>query len=198
MGGKILKINIYIVYKKRYMDKIILDGIQTICASIGILLGVCLIATKPRLFQPLSIISLILTFIMYIIYYQFYNSLIFLIGFGLITGFTFLGIVALFIGTAFLSFGITLLFKPSLVFLIFFSLLLALFIQLIGVFFAPGVFGGSGLELSIVTFGSILLSLIYQLLPTYANQPKNFLVFLYTIEFIIKLIFNRKSLKNNL
>ena len=178
-----------------------MDTIQSICASIGILLGISLIATNPGLFQPLSIISLILTFIMYIIYYQFYNSLIFLIGFGLITGFTISGILALSIGTigigsvgtAFLSFGITLLFKPLLGFLIFFSFLLALFIQLIGGFYAPGVFGGSGLELCIASFGSILLSLIYQLLPTYANQPRNFRIFLYTIEFIIKLIFNRKS-----
>ena len=36
------------------------------------------------------------------------------------------------------------------------GLLIAMFVQLIGGFFAPGVFGGSGLELIIAGFGTVL------------------------------------------
>ena len=39
------------------------------------------------------------------------------------------------------------------------GLLIAMFVQLIGGFFAPGVFGGSGLELIIAGFGTVLFSL---------------------------------------
>jgi hypothetical protein len=36
------------------------------------------------------------------------------------------------------------------------GLLIAMFVQLIGGFFAPGVFGGSGFELMIAGFGTVL------------------------------------------
>ena len=102
-----------------------------------------------------------------------------LTGFSLLTGFTLSGIVALAIGTigigsvgtAALATGITFVIASytgqrmsdsvgqalsGVVGLGLIGLLIAMFVQLIGGFFAPGVFGGSGLELIIAGFGTVL------------------------------------------
>jgi len=102
-----------------------------------------------------------------------------LTGFSLLTGFTLSGIVALAIGTigigsvgtAALATGITFVIASytgqrmsdsvgqalsGVVGLGLIGLLIAMFFQLIGGFFAPGVFGGSGLELIIAGFGTVL------------------------------------------
>ena len=100
-------------------------------------------------------------------------------GFSLLTGFTLSGIVALAIGTigigsvgtAALATGITFVIASytgqrmsdsvgqalsGVVGLGLIGLLIAMFVQLIGGFFAPGFFGGSGLELIIAGFGTVL------------------------------------------
>ena len=102
-----------------------------------------------------------------------------LTGFSLLTGFTLSGIVALAIGTigigsvgtAALATGITFVIASytgqrmsdsvgqalsGVVGLGLIGLVIAMFVQLIGGFFAPGVFGGSGLELIIAGFGTVL------------------------------------------
>ena len=153
-----------------------------VLTSLGVLAGVSLIATNPGLFQPLSIVALIAELILFFIATSAANNakaLPLLTGFSLLTGFTLSGIVALAIGTigigsvgtAALATGITFVIASytgqrmsdsvgqalsGVVGLGLIGLLIAMFVQLIGGFFAPGVFGGSGLELIIAGFGTVL------------------------------------------
>jgi len=157
-----------------------------VLTSLGVLAGVSLIATNPGLFQPLSIVALIAELILFFIATSAANNannakaLPLLTGFSLLTGFTLSGIVALAIGTigigsvgtAALATGITFVIASytgqrmsdsvgqalsGVVGLGLIGLLIAMFVQLIGGFFAPWVFGGSGLELIIAGFGTVLL-----------------------------------------
>ena len=156
-----------------------------VLTSLGVLAGVSLIATNPGLFQPLSIVALIAELILFFIATSAANNannskaLPLLTTFSLLTGFTLSGIVALAIGTigigsvgtAALATGITFVIASytgqrmsdsvgqalsGVVGLGLIGLLIAMFVQLIGGFFAPGVFGGSGLELIIAGFGTVL------------------------------------------
>ena len=113
-----------------------------VLTSLGVLAGVSLIATNPALFQPLSIVALAIG----------------TIGIGsvgtaaLATGITF--VIASYTGQRMSdSVGQAL---SGVVGLGLIGLLIAMFVQLIGGFFAPGVFGGSGLELIIAGFGTVL------------------------------------------
>ena len=141
-----------------------------VLTSLGVLAGISLIATNPTLFQPLSIVALIAELILFFIATSAANNannakaLPLLTGFSLLTGFTLSGIVALATGITFViasytgqrmsdSVGQAL---SGVVGLGLIGLLIAMFVQLIGGFFAPGVFGGSGLELIIAGFGTVL------------------------------------------
>jgi len=153
-----------------------------VLTSLGVLAGISLIASNPTLFQPLSIIALIAELVLFFVATSAANNakaLPLLTGFSLLTGFTLSGIVALAIGTvgigsvgtAALATGITFVIASytgqrmsdsvgqalsSVVGLGLIGLLIAMFVQLIGGFFAPGLFGGSGLELLIAGFGTVL------------------------------------------
>ncbi len=156
-----------------------------VLTSLGVLAGISLIATNPGLFQPLSIVAIIAELVLFFIATSAANNannskaLPLLTGFSLLTGFTLSGIVALAIGTigigsvgtAALATGITFVIASytgqrmsdsvgqalsGVVGLGLIGLLIAMFVQLIGGFFAPGVFGGSGFELMIAGFGTVL------------------------------------------
>ena len=138
-----------------------------VLTSLGVLAGVSLIATNPGLFQPLSIVALIAELVLFFIATSATNNannakaLPLLTGFSLLTGFTLSGIVALAIGTigigsvgtAALATGITFVIASytgemsdsvgqalsGVVGLGLIGLLIAMFVQLIGGFFARGV-----------------------------------------------------------
>ncbi len=156
-----------------------------VLTALGVLSGISLLASNPSLFQPLSIAAIIGELVLFFMATSAANNanngkaLPLLTGFSLLTGFTLSGIVALAIGTvgigavgtAALATGITFVIASyagrrmsdsvgqalsGVVGLGLIGLIIAMVVQLIGGFFAPGMFGGSGLELMIAGFGTVL------------------------------------------
>ena len=151
----------------------------------GVLGGLTLQASNPTLFMPLFWVALIGNFILFFVAQNVAvkgnnsTALPLLSAYSLITGYTLSGIVALAIGTAgigavgtaALATGITFAVASvvgrrmsdtvgqalsGVVGLGLIGLLIAMVVQIIGGIFAPGMFGGSGFELLIAGFGTIL------------------------------------------
>tara|TARA_Y100001978_G_scaffold187277_1_gene187715 strand:+ start:219 stop:956 length:738 start_codon:yes stop_codon:yes gene_type:complete len=156
-----------------------------VLTAFGVLSGVSLLFSNPSLFRPLSFIALIAELVLFFMATSAANNannqkaLPLLSGFSLLTGFTLSGIVALAtvqigigsVATAALATGLTFVVASytgqrmsdsvgqalsGVVGLGIMGLIIAMVIQLIGGFFAPGMFGGTGLELIIAGFGTVL------------------------------------------
>ncbi len=156
-----------------------------VLTALGVLSGLSLLASNPALFQPLSFVALIAELVLFFMATSAANNannskaLPLLTGFSLLTGFTLSGIVAIAIGTAGIGSVGTAAFATGITFVIasfvgrrmsdsvgqalsgavglgLIGLLIAMVVQLIGGFFVPGMFGGTGLELMIAGFGTVL------------------------------------------
>ena len=148
-----------------------------VLTALGVLRGLSLLASNPALFQPYSFVALIAEIVLFFMATSAANNannskaLPLLTAFSLLTGFTLSGIVAIAIGTAAFATGITFVIASSVgrkmsdsvgqalsgaVGLGLIGLIIAMVVQLIGGFFAPGMFGGSGFELMIAGFGTVL------------------------------------------
>tara|TARA_Y100001970_G_scaffold294110_1_gene446946 strand:- start:4879 stop:5616 length:738 start_codon:yes stop_codon:yes gene_type:complete len=156
-----------------------------VLTSIGVLGGVSLLFSNPTLFRPLSFVALIAELVLFFMATSAAKNannakaLPLLSGFSLLTGFTLSGIVALAavqigigsVATAALATGVTFVVASytgqrmsdsvgqalsGVVGLGLVGLIIAMVVQLIGGFFAPNMFGGTGLELLIAGFGTIL------------------------------------------
>ena len=206
-------------------------GGAMILTSLGILFGITLIYTNPSLFKPIYFDNLIVEISLFFVAKRASNnsnnsrSLILLILFSLLTGFALSGIVGLVIGTngmgsvgtAALATGIIFLIASYTVHTIsnsvrqalsrvvslgLIGLLIAFFIQFIGGFFAPGVFGRSVFDFINAGFGTALFVIIsfldfYTMPRKYSD--KNYLVgalsmyltytnlILYTLRFMVPL-----------
>jgi FtsH-binding integral membrane protein len=150
----------------------------------GVIGGLALMASSPALFMPLFWVALIGNFILFFVAQNAAmkgnnaTALPILTAYSLITGFTLSGIVAMAIGTAgigaigtaALATGITFVIASmvgrnmsdnlgqalsGVVGLGILGLLIAMVVQIVGSIFVPG-FGGSGLELLIAGFGTVL------------------------------------------
>ncbi len=151
----------------------------------GVIGGLSLQAANPSLFMPLFWVALIGNFVLFFVAQNVAikannsTALPLLSAYSLITGYTLSGIVALAIGTAgigavgtaALATGITFAVASvvgrrmsdtvgqalsGVVGLGLIGLLIAMVVQIIGGIFAPGMFGGSGFELLIAGFGTVL------------------------------------------
>ncbi len=151
----------------------------------GVLGGLSLMATNQALYMPLFWVALIGNFVLFFVAQNVAmkgnntTALPLLSAYSLITGFTLSGIVAYAIGvagigsigTAALATGITFVIASfagsrmsdsvgqalsGVVGLGLIGLIIAMLVQIVGGFFAPGMFGGSGFELMIAGFGTIL------------------------------------------
>jgi uncharacterized protein len=156
-----------------------------VLTAAGVMGGLALMASNPASFMPLFWVALIGNFILFFVArnvaMQGNNStaLPLLAAYSLITGFTLSGIVAYAlsvagvgaIGTATLATGITFVAASvmgrrmsdnvgqalsGVVGLGVLGLIIAMVVQIVGSIFAPGVFGGTGLELIIAGFGTVL------------------------------------------
>ncbi len=156
-----------------------------VLTALGVLSGLSLLASNPALFQPLSFVALIAELVLFFMATSAANNannskaLPLLTAFSLLTGFTLSGIVFIAqltagpgaIGTAAFATGITFVIASFVgrrmsdsvgqalsgaVGLGLLGLVIAMVVQLIGGFFAPQMFGGSGLELMIAGFGTVL------------------------------------------
>ncbi len=156
-----------------------------VLTSVGVLGGVSLLATNPSLFRPLSLVAFIAELVLFFMAMSAANNannskaLPLLTAFSLLTGFTLSGIVAIAVttvgigsvGTAAFATGITFVIASNVgrkmsdsvgqalsgvVGLGLMGLIIAMVVQFIGGFFAPGMFGGSGFELMIAGFGTVL------------------------------------------
>ena len=156
-----------------------------VLTAVGVLGGVSLLASSPALFMPLFWVALIGNFILFFVAQNVATkgnnstALPLLAAYSLITGFTLSGIVSYAVaaagigavGTAALATGITFVIASVLgrrmsdsvgqaltavVGLGIIGLIIAMVIQIIGSIFAPGMFGGNGLELAIAGFGTVL------------------------------------------
>ncbi|KGG16285.1 MULTISPECIES: Bax inhibitor-1 family protein [unclassified Prochlorococcus] len=156
-----------------------------VLTALGVLSGLSLLASNPGLFQPLSFVALIAELVLFFMATSAANNannskaLPLLTAFSLLTGFTLSGIVAIAIGTAGIGSVGTAAFATGITFVIASSvgrrmsdsvgqalsgavglgligLLIAMVVQLIGGFFVPGMFGGTGFELMIAGFGTVL------------------------------------------
>jgi len=153
--------------------------------GLGVLGGLSLQATNNPLFGPLFIVAFIAEIVLFFMASSAANNannskaLPLLTGFSLLTGFTLSGIVGLAIqvagmgaiGTAVFATGITFVIASSVgrkmsdnvgqalqgaVGLGLLGLIIAMVFQFVGGLFAPGMFGGSGFELMIAGFGTVL------------------------------------------
>ena len=151
----------------------------------GVIGGLSLQATNPALFMPLFWVALIGNFILFFVAQNVAmkanntTALPLLSAYSLITGYTLSGIVAIAIGTAGMGAVGTAALATGLTFAIasfvgrrmsdsvgqalsgvvglgLIGLIIAMLVQIIGGFFAPGMFGGSGFELMIAGFGTVL------------------------------------------
>ena len=151
----------------------------------GVIGGLSLQAANPSLFMPLFWVALIGNFILFFVAQNVAlkannsTALPLLSAYSLITGYTLSGIVALAIGTAgigavgtaALATGITFAVASvvgrrmsdtvgqalsGVVGLGLIGLIIAMVVQIVGGIFAPGMFGGSGFELLIAGFGTVL------------------------------------------
>ena len=151
----------------------------------GVFAGLSLIQAKSAMFMPLFWVALIGNFILFFVAQNAANkgdngtALPLLTAYSLITGFTLSGIVDYAvdvagigaIGIAALATGITFVVASvmgrrmsdnvgqslsAVVGLGILGLLIAMVVQIIGSFFAPGVFSGGGFELMIAGFGTVL------------------------------------------
>jgi len=156
-----------------------------VLTALGVVGGISLLAANPSLFQPLVFIAFVAELILFFMATSAANNannakaLPLLTAFSLLTGFTLSGIVAIAIGVAGIGSVGTAAFATGITFVIasrvgsrmsdnvgqalsnvvglgLIGLIIAMFIQLIGGFFAPAMFGGSGLELIIAGFGTVL------------------------------------------
>ena len=156
-----------------------------VLTSMGVLGGLSLQASSPALFMPLFWVSLIGNLILFFVAQNVAmkannsTALPLLSAYSLITGFTLSGIVAMAlvsvgpgaIGTAAFATGITFAIASivgrrmsdtvgqalsGVVGLGLIGLIIAMLVQIVGGIFAPGMFGGSGFELMIAGFGTIL------------------------------------------
>ena len=156
-----------------------------VLTSGGVFGGLALMASTPQLYMPLFWVALIGNFVLFFVAQNVAlkgnnnTALPLLSAYSLITGFTLSGIVAYAIsvagmgsiGTAALATGITFVIASfagsrmsdsvgqalsGVVGLGLVGLIIAMLIQIIGGLFAPGMFGGSGFELMIAGFGTVL------------------------------------------
>ncbi|MCP9888887.1 US12 family protein [Cyanobium sp. ATX 6A2] len=156
-----------------------------VLTAAGVLGGLTLMASSPGLFMPLFWVALVGNFILFFVAQnvarksQNSSALPLLAAYSLITGFTLSGIVAYAvsvagvgaIGTATLATGITFVIASfvgrrmsdsvgqaltGVVGLGIVGLLIAMVVQIVGSIFVPGMFGGTGLELIIAGFGTVL------------------------------------------
>jgi FtsH-binding integral membrane protein len=151
----------------------------------GVLAGLTMIASKSPLYMPLFWVALIGNFILFFVAQNVANqgknatALPLLATYSLITGFTLSGLVNYAqvvggnaaIGTAVLATGLTFVVASitgrrmgdsvgqaltGVVGLGIFGLLLAMVVQILGGIFAPGIFHGTGFELMIAGFGTVI------------------------------------------
>ena len=151
----------------------------------GVIGGLAMLASNPAGFMPLFWVALIGNFILFFVAQNVANkgdnatALPLLSAYSLITGFTLSGIVALAIGTAGIgSFGVAALATgitfvaasvmgrrmsdsvgqalSGVVGLGILGLVIAMLVQIVGGIFAPGMFHGTGFELMIAGFGTVL------------------------------------------
>ncbi len=151
----------------------------------GVIGGLGLMASNQQLYMPLFWVALIGNFVLFFVSQNVAmkgnnsTALPLLSAYSLITGFTLSGIVAYAIGvagigsigTAALATGITFVIASfagrrmsdsvgqalsGVVGLGLIGLIIAMLVQIVGGFFAPGMFGGSGFELMIAGFGTVL------------------------------------------
>lgn len=157
-----------------------------VLTAAGVAGGLATLASLgPASFQGISFVAIIPWFILFFVAQNAANkgnngtALPLLVTFSLLTGFTLTGLVvravavagAGAIGTAALATGITFVIASvvgrrmsdslgqalsGVVGLGMVGLLIAMVVQLVGSFFAPGMFGGNGLELMIAGFGTVL------------------------------------------
>ncbi len=151
----------------------------------GVIGGLSLQVASPGLFMPLFWVALIGNFILFFVAQNVAlkanntTALPLLSAYSLLTGYTLSGIVAIAIGTAgigavgtaALATGITFAIASAVgrnmsdsvgqalsgvVGLGLIGLIIAMLVQIVGGIFAPGMFGGSGFELMIAGFGTVL------------------------------------------
>ncbi len=151
----------------------------------GVIGGLSLQVANPGLFMPLFWVALIGNFILFFVAQNIAlkanntTALPLLSAYSLITGYTLSGLVAIAIGTAgigavgtaALATGITFAIASvvgrrmsdsvgqalsGVVGLGLIGLIIAMLVQIVGGLFAPGMFGGSGFELMIAGFGTVL------------------------------------------
>ena len=156
-----------------------------VLTAVGTFAGMTMLAAKSALFMPLFWVAQIGNFILFFVAQNVAmkgnnaTALPLLATYSLITGFTLSGIVAYAlsvagvgaIGTATLATGITFVVASvmgrrmsdnvgqalsAVVGLGILGLVIAMFVQIIGSFFAPGVFAAGGFELMIAGFGTVL------------------------------------------
>ena len=156
-----------------------------VLTAAGVMGGIALMASNAALFMPLFWVALIGNFILFFVAQNVAlkgnnaSALPLLATYSLITGFTLSGIVSYAVsaagigavGTAALATGITFMVASvmgrrmsdnvgqalsGVVGLGIIGLVIAMLVQVVGGLFAPGVFGGNGLELIIAGFGTVL------------------------------------------
>jgi FtsH-binding integral membrane protein len=156
-----------------------------VLTAAGVLGGITLMASNPALFMPLFWVALIGNFILFFVAQNVASkgdnatALPLLTAYSLITGFTLSGIVSYAVaaagigavGTAALATGITFVIASfmgrrmsdsvgqalsGVVGLGIIGLVIAMLVQLVGSFFAPGIFTSGGFELAIAGFGTVL------------------------------------------
>ena len=156
-----------------------------VLTAAGVIGGLSLQVANPALFMPLFWVALIGNLILFFVAQNVAlkannsTALPLLSAYSLITGYTLSGIVAIAIGsagigavgTAALATGITFAIASivgrrmsdsvgqalsGVVGLGLIGLIIAMLVQIVGGFFAPGMFGGSGFELMIAGFGTVL------------------------------------------
>ena len=151
----------------------------------GVIGGLSLMQANPSLFMPLFWVALIGNFVLFFVAQNVAlkannsTALPLLSAYSLITGYTLSGIVALAIGTAGIGAVGTAAIATGITFAVasfvgrrmsdtvgqalsgvvglgLIGLLIAMLVQIVGGIFAPGMFGGSGFELLIAGFGTVL------------------------------------------
>jgi hypothetical protein len=156
-----------------------------VLTAAGVMGGIALMASNAALFMPLFWVALIGNFILFFVAQNVAlkgnnaSALPLLATYSLVTGFTLSGIVSYAVsaagigavGTAALATGITFMVASvmgrrmsdnvgqalsGVVGLGILGLVIAMLVQVVGSLFAPGVFGGNGLELMIAGFGTVL------------------------------------------
>ncbi len=156
-----------------------------VVTALGVIAGLSLMASNPALFQPLFFVAFIAELVLFFMASSAANNannskaLPLLTAFSLLTGFTLSGIIALAIGTVGIGSVGTAAFATGITFVIasnvgsrmsdsvgqalqnvvglgLIGLIIAMFVQILGGLFVPGMFGGSAFELMIAGFGTVL------------------------------------------